>query len=272
MAAVTRGLDPTATMKDSGIPSLGEVPAHWRLPMLGQCIERIEQGWSPAPAEGALGDDQWAVLSLSAVNRGAFDRSAIKPVASSSLDVLTRLQVRDGDLLLTRSNTRSRVGDAAIVVMPRPRTIFSDLIYRVTTRHKMARAEYVAVVLRSYVGRGQIERDARGSSGTMPKIAHGHIRSWRMPLPPSDEQDAILKHLELEGAPVDAAIGHACSEIELLREFRTRLTSDVVTGQVDVRANASSLPDFVEPGSIDADSDEDESLEDLDDVLEGADA
>ncbi len=71
---------------------------------------------------------------------------------------------------------------------------------------------------------------------------------------------------------MDAAVLRALREIELLREFRTRLTSDVVTGQVDVREIAASLPDFIEPSEPDADSVDDDSLDDVEPMLEEADA
>ncbi|NTW42662.1 MAG: restriction endonuclease subunit S [Cellulomonadaceae bacterium] len=241
--AVTRGLDSTAALVDTGIPWLGKVPAHWTVLMLGRCLTRIEQGWSPTAAEGDLLPDQWAVLSLSAVDRGTFRPTALKPIALDA-SVPANLEVRLGDLLMTRSNTRSRVGDVAVVESVRPRTILSDLIYRLSTDSTRTDARFLALVLRSTPGRQQIEAAARGSSDTMPKISQGHIRGWRIPLPSLDEQRAIVGNVDHETASCNAAIDRARREIDLLREFRTRLTSDVVTGQVDVRHIAASLPEL----------------------------
>jgi type I restriction enzyme S subunit len=241
--AVTRGLDPTVRRKDSGIPWLGQVPGHWRLPMLGRCLDRIEQGWSPSAAEGDLEPDQWAVLTLSSINRGVFNGNALKPIPTSR-EVPPNFEIHAGDLLMTRSNTRNRVGDVAIVSEPRPRTILSDLIYRLSVNSNSADKHFVALVLRSGMGRRQIEQDARGSSGTMPKISQGHIRSWRIPLPDLAEQRGIVKQAESETASIDAVVARSTREIELLREFKARLTADVVTGQVDIRAAAARLPEL----------------------------
>ena len=173
--AVTRGLDPDVPLKPSGVEWLGETPAHWSVGTLGRQLSKIEQGWSPVAAEGPMEDDQWAVLRLSAIRRGIFDPYSTKPIAKTAT-VPTSLAIADGDVLLTRSNTRDRVGDACLARNVRPRTIFSDLIFRLTPRLSLG-ALYLMYLLLSRTGRNQIEADARGSSGSMPKISHGHIRS-----------------------------------------------------------------------------------------------
>ena len=240
--AVTRGLDPSVPLKPSGIPWLGDIPQHWETPLFGRLLARVEQGWSPVAAEGELASDQWAVLTLSSVRRGVFNPSAIKPV-SLIASIPNGIEVGDGDVLLTRSNTRDRVGDVCIVRAPRPRTILCDLIYRLQVRAGATVSEFLVYQLLSRAGRGQIERDARGSSGTMPKISQGHIKSWRILLPPVGEQQGIVDSIDVNSAPLNTAISRLEREVELLGEYRTRLVADVVTGKLDVREAAARLPD-----------------------------
>jgi len=272
--AVTRGLDPSVPLKPSGIPWLGDIPHHWEMPLFGRLLERIEQGWSPVAAEGELALDQWAVLTLSAVRRGVFNPAAIKPV-SMTANVPLGIEVSEGDVLLTRSNTRDRVGDVCIVRVPRPKTILCDLIYRLEVRAGAVYPEFLVYQLLSRIGRGQIERDARGSSGTMPKIAQGHIKAWRILLPPMDEQQRIVESIHSRSAPVDTAISRLEREIELLREYRTRLVADVVTGKLDVREAALHLPDELGDGDRRDERDaligaNDVAVEDLDALPEEA--
>jgi type I restriction enzyme S subunit len=177
------------------------------------------------------------------VDRGTFRPAALKPIPLDA-SVPVNLEVMPGDLLMTRSNTRSRVGDVAVVESVRRRTILSDLIYRLTIDSRRADVRFLALVLRSALGRQQIEVAARGSSDTMPKISQAHIRGWRTPLPPLSEQGAVVAHVASEAVVIDAATDRAHREIELLNEFRARLTSDVVTGQVDVRHIAATLPEL----------------------------
>ncbi len=77
----------------------------------------------------------------------------------------------------------------------------------------------------------------------MPKISQGHIKSWRILLPPIEEQKLIVESIDVDIVPVELTISRLEREIELLREYRTRLVADVVTGKLDVRAAALSLPD-----------------------------
>lgn len=239
--AVTRGLNPNVPLKPSGIPWLGDIPQHWDAPLLGRCLTRIEQGWSPVGAEGELGERQWCVLTLSAVRRGVFNPEAIKPV-STSADIPRDIEVANGDLLLTRSNTRERVGDVCLVKDVRHRTLLCDLIYRLSPRKSAFVPQFLVYQLLCPLGRGQIEKDARGSSGTMPKISQSHIKAWRVLLPPTNEQRAIVDYIEIESRPINTAIARTEREIALMQEYRTRLTTDLVTGKLDVREAAANLP------------------------------
>jgi type I restriction enzyme S subunit len=268
--AVTRGLDPNVPMKDSGVSWLGEIAAHWDTPMLGRCVTRIEQGWSPVAAEGEIGADQWTVVTLSSVRRGDFNASAVKPI-SRSAEVPRELTLRDGDFLLTRSNTRERVGDVCIVKGVRPKTILCDLIYRLSLRANIVLPFFLAYQLMSPFGRWQVERSARGSSGTMPKIAQSHIGAWRVFLPPLDEQRVIAEQIAAMTAPLEASVLLAEREIALMREYHTRLVSDVVTGQLDVREAARDLSEL-EPESTTLDTSEADEDSAPEDDIEGDEA
>ncbi len=260
--AVTGKIDvrtgkPYPKYKDSGVEWLGKVPEHWEVVHLARCLVRIDQGWSPIAAEGELAADQWAVLTLSAVRKGEFDPKAIKPIP---VNASTRygIEISDGDLLITRSNTRDLVGDVCIVRGARPKTVLCDLIYRLITRKDILNARFLMHLLLSQFGREQIERDARGSSGTMPKISQQRMRSWLLTLPSLPEQTAIVKFLDKQTQKIDSAISTTRREIELLKEFRTRLIADVVTGKLDVREAAAKLSDK-SPGEKTLEDDEPES-------------
>ena len=188
-------LKPYPAYKDSGVEWLGEVPEHWGALFLGRCLQRIDQGWSPIAAEGEVSSDQWAVLTLSSVRQGMFNPTALKPIPISA-KIPDGIEIKDGDLLLTRSNTRELVGSVCIVHGARPKTVICDLIYRLTPEPTLFDRGFLMFQLLSPLGRRQIERDARGSSGTMPKIAQRHIRSWRVLVPPLEEQRSIVEIIE----------------------------------------------------------------------------
>jgi type I restriction enzyme S subunit len=82
---------------------------------------------------------------------------------------------------------------------------------------------------------------------TILNLSLASIRSLHIALPPVDEQLKIVSYIENGIAPVSAAISGLEREIELLREYRTRLVADVVTGKLDVRDVAARLPEEVAP-------------------------
>jgi type I restriction enzyme S subunit len=267
--AVTRGLDPNVRLKSSGVEWLGEVPASWDRMLLGRCLKRIDQGWSPLAAEGGISPDQWAVLTLSSVKRGAFNAAAIKPL-SVSAKVPDGIEIRDGDLLLTRSNTRELVGDVCVVKGARQKTVLCDLIFRLVVDPTRLDRRFLMYQLLSPVGRTQIERDARGSSGTMPKISQRHIRSWVVIAPSPPEQLSLVEAIEDAVAMINNAARRAERAISLLREYRTRLIADVVTGKLDVREVAAELPEEEESlvDKVDGVDEDTTEVEDGDDETE----
>jgi type I restriction enzyme S subunit len=232
--AVTRGIAPDVPLKSSGVDWFGEIPEKWKMASFGRFLCGIDQGWSPVAAEGGVTKNQWVVLTLSCLRKGIFDPNAFKPI-SHKASVPDHLEVYDGDMLISRSNTRQLVGDCCIVKTPRPRTIISDLIYRLRIKENVLYPKFVLLWLLSKTARRQIEIDARGSSSTMVKLSHRHIKSWKIPLPRYDEQFEIVEKVERILEPIHRAIRIAESEIKIVREYRTRLISDVVTGNIDVR-------------------------------------
>lgn len=232
--AVTKGLDPNVIMKPSGISLLGDVPEQWKVVFLNRYLTGIEQGWSPVAVQGKLGKDQWGVLTLSSVKQGDFYPNENKPL-SLSISIKANLEIHLGDFLITRSNTRSLVGDVCVVKHTRSKLIFSDLIYRLKFDHKHLNSEFLMYQLMSPYGRAQIEVYARGSSSTMVKISHNHIKGLLILVPPLPEQEDIAAYLNEKCAKITAVIDNVQHHIDLITEYRTRLISDVVTGKGDVR-------------------------------------
>ena len=231
--AVTRGLDPRAPLRDSGIPWLGKIPAHWEIVRLRFLVTGIEQGWSPEAASLQPGLDEWGVLKLNAVNRGRFDEKAAKTLPPDA-QPRANLEVQPGNVLVTRSNTPLLVGDACFVETTRPRLMLSDIMYRLAVRAGVVDGRLLVSFLILPVGRVQIENDARGTSASMVKISQEHIKNWRIPVPPIAEQRTILAALARQTRKIDQI--HAATEraITLIRERRSALIAAAVTGQINI--------------------------------------
>lgn len=104
--------------------------------------------------------------------------------------------------------------------------------------------------------RQQVEQAISGADGMANNLPLSSLRGFCFAIPPKAEAVAIAAHLERETIGIDTAISRLHREIDLLREYRTRLVADVVTGQLDVRAAAAALPQDDEPdeGADDGDT------------------
>ena len=232
---VTKGLNPTVPMKDSGIPWLGEIPAHWGLERLKYSITKIEQGWSPQCDSRPAEEDEWGVLKVGCVNGKEFSPEEQKALPIE-LEPIPAYEIKSNDILMSRGNTRELVGFVALVRDVRSRLMICDLLYRFRTRPNKAVPEFLVLSLRSPYVRHQIEGEAAGTSSSMKKIGQETIRELLICLPPIQEQDRVLGKLKPLLLETDKTIDLVMKQIEKLREYRQTLISVAVTGKIDVRA------------------------------------
>jgi type I restriction enzyme S subunit len=225
--AVTRGLDPSIPLKDSGIPWLGEIPAHWELrPNRSQLRVR----------KVLVGERHKEYQLLSLTKRGVIVRDLTDNKGKFSSDMGTSQEVREGDLVFCLFD-----------VPETPRTV------GLSPHHGMITGAYtimecrdpkVAQFLESFYialdDRKMLSPLYSGLRNTIPKA---RLLGAKTPLPPDQELDAILEYTRAESKKLDEAIDRMAREIVLLQEYRVRLTADVVTGKLDVREAAARLPE-----------------------------
>lgn len=228
--AVTRGLNPDAPLKDSGIDWLGKVPAHWEVKRFRFVLQGIEQGWSPQCDNRQAQQDEWGVLKVGCVNGMAYDESEHKALPSD-LDPITKYEVRVGDVLLSRANTKELLGSASLVHETRGRMIFNDKLYRLNLADELV-PEYAITVLQSPLARLQYERDATGTSGSMQNIGQDTIKNLLMPIPPSDEQISIGQHVADFDRRLTSMIERIQESVAQLNEYRAALVTAAVTGKI----------------------------------------
>jgi len=232
--AVTKGLDPSVPMKDSGVEWLGEVPAHWEVRALRRVVSAIEQGWSPECYAREAEEQEWGVLKAGCVNGGTF-RAAENKALPPELTPEESYEVRAGDVLMSRaSGTPELVGSTALVTTTRPRLMLSDKIFRLKLYETVCAPFFVAT-LNSRAMRIQIENALSGGNGMANNLPQSSLLTFHMAVPPQSEQAAITAFLDQEIARIDALMNEGVLSIELLRERRTALISAAVTGQIDVR-------------------------------------
>ena len=244
--AVTKGLDPSVTMKDSGVEWLGEVSVHWEVCALRRVIAAIEQGWSPECYAREAEEQEWGVLKAGCLNGGNFRPSENKALPPE-LPPEEAYEVRVGDVLMSRaSGSPELVGSTALVKATRERLMLSDKIFRLKLKEFVNAAFFVAA-LNSRPLRIQIENALSGGNGMANNLPQSSLLTFAMAVPPLAEQATITVFLEQETAKLDTLMTEARIAITLLQERRTALISAAVTGQIDVRglAGSANAPDSV---------------------------
>jgi len=230
--AVTKGLNPHAPLRASGIQWLGDVPEHWSTKKLFYLLsEPPKNGISPEiTTEGTT-----PTFSIAAVRDGKVNiHDHLKFTSLSSEDAAAYLVHQDDVLVLRGSGSKELVGSAGIVIVPPPLgCIYPDILIRIRPASTVLPWYLVALLNSDYV-RPQIVIAAQTAAGIW-KISGGALREIDLPCPPLSEQELIEQFVQERTVELDALTAEAERAIELLQERRTALISAAVTGKIDVR-------------------------------------
>lgn len=223
----------------------------WPLWPLGH-LGRIGNGSTPSRSNPAYWDGNTPWLNSSVVNLGVVD-SADQFVTAAALTECHLPMVEPGSVLVGITGQGKTRGMSAVL---RIRATINQHLAFITPRASRMRAEFLHLALTA--GYDELRRISDGNGGTKGALTIADLKAFKVPLPALDEQRQFVMDMSDSAAETVLAVERTTREIELLQEFRTRLVADVVTGQVDVRAVAATLPDAVEggPGTIDGDSPE----------------
>lgn len=226
--AVTKGLNPAAPMKPSGIEWLGTVPAHWSVMPLRSAIS-FQEG--PGIMASDFRESGIPLLRVSGVQSRWASLAGcnfLDPARVASQ--WARFQVGSGDLLISASasmGTVSEVGPECVGAVP-----YTGLI-RLFPREGVTLRDFVRSVMLSGEFSTQVSMLRSGS--TIQHFGPTHLNQMRIVVPPRIEQEEIARHVDQFGSQIESLVAEARSAMDLLRERRSALISAAVTGQIDVR-------------------------------------
>ncbi|WP_299733632.1 hypothetical protein [uncultured Endozoicomonas sp.] len=231
--AVTKGVNPNVTLKDSGLAWIGEIPEHWSIIANRRILKNIEQGSSPSIKNVAY-ESGFSVVKLSAIKQGKFINGEGKPISVNEFE--PAYEIKRGDLLMTRGNTPELVADVAYVSCePDKGMMMPDLVYRLAYDQTKVSHSYLSYLLQASFMRQQVKVSARGSSHTMVKVSQDHIKSWLIPIPPTKQEcEEINQYLDEKCNDIYNVIDAINREIEALKEFKQVTITNVTTGKIRV--------------------------------------
>jgi type I restriction enzyme S subunit len=228
--AVTKGLNPAAPLRDSGVEWLGQVPAHWTVSQLKYNTSQMQTG----PFGSQLHAEDYIQGGIPLVNPIHIINGRIIPESNCSVDSktyerLARHKLHTGDIIFAR---RGELGRCAVVREEQDGWLCGSGSLRATLLDRLS-PEYAFMLISSSGVRSELALESRGS--TMDNLNTDTLGRVRLPVPPLDEQMAILRHIEEISGQFDKLEKLAVSQSELLHERRTALISAAVTGKIDVR-------------------------------------
>ncbi|BAY94825.1 MULTISPECIES: restriction endonuclease subunit S [unclassified Tolypothrix] len=225
--AVTKGLDPSVPMKDSGIEWLGKIPKHWSLLLLrlrylielGKMLDqrRISGDYLVQYLRNV--DVQWDFI-----NQNDLPEMDINP------NEYERYLVKNGDLLVCEGGESGR---SAIVQGVDGILGFQKAIHRLRVIGTEEIPRFLFYIFYYLVKLGVFV--AEGNPNTITHLTVEKLKLYRLPKPPKKEQQAIVTYLDHKTAEIKQQKAKILEAIELLKEYRTALITNAVTGKIDVR-------------------------------------
>ncbi|MDO8725730.1 MAG: restriction endonuclease subunit S [Candidatus Methanoperedens sp.] len=230
--AVTRVIDPKVRLKTSGIDWFGDVPEHWEVQKVKQVSKLLVSNVDKISLQNEM---PIRLCNYTDVYKNEVISDKINfMVASATKDEINKFKLKIDDVVITKdSEMWNDIGVPALVDYEAP-----DLIcgYHLAILRPDARKMSGEFLLRCFQDRllvTQLHIQANGI--TRYGLSQQAIKDCLVPVPPVNDQFAICKILKSELLGLNVAKVKALREIDLLREFRIRLISDVVTGKLDVR-------------------------------------
>lgn len=231
--AVTRGLDPNVRLKPSGVEWLGDVPDHWR-------VSRVKNEFHCL---------NYRRVPLSGTKRGEMTSRLYDYYGASGVIDKVDDFLFDDDLLLIAED------GANLVLRNLPLAIIASGKFWVNNHAHILKPirgnlQYLASVMETLSYKPWI------SGAAQPKLTKDRLMGIVIAVPALEEQKRIMESVNEETSSLRSALDRAQRGLSLLRQYRTRLVADVVTGKLDVRQASNQLPEEIEETAIPSRSEE----------------
>jgi type I restriction enzyme S subunit len=229
---ISKGLNPDVKMKDSGVEWVGEIPEHWVKTKISW-VTQVKDGTHDTPK---YVDDLFNSIPLVTSNsfvNGEIDFSKSKRISREDfVEINKRSDVTNGDIIM--SMIGSNIGNKVLVKSKEEFSIKNVCLFKTSKSIKMT-SKYLSFLLDSRFLKIQVENCQKG--GGQPFMSLDDLRNLIFPYPNVEEQEQIVEYLETRTKVIDDLVSMEQKKINLLKEYRQSLISEVITGKIDVRTN-----------------------------------
>ena len=231
---VTKGLDPSVEMKDSGVELFGRIPAHWTVTKLERFVE-VKDGTHDTPSYVDPSENTFPLITSVNFEGEDINFSSAKHISSDDHQSIDkRSHVDTGDVLM--SMIGGNIGKSVLVNTTNSFSIKNVALFKTFKTPDLA--YFLLQFLSTWLFKEQLILLNRG--GAQGFISLGDIRRLSFLLPPKDELNQIVVNLKERLVTIDVLLRESSRSIDLLRERRIALISAAVTGKIDVRELTTS--------------------------------
>lgn len=230
--AVTRGLNPNAPLRDSGIPWLGKIPVHWVATRL-KFIAEVRGGLTIGKNYGRSEVSEYFYLRVANVQDGVLDLSDISTVYVPESEAISCL-LKYGDVLMNEGGDSDKLGRGCVWRDEISPCLHQNHVFAV--RPNNVRSEWLNAWTSSEVAKSYFESRSKQSTN-LASISATNIKELPVLLPSETEQCSIVAFIERETAKLDALKQVAERTISLLKERRSAFIAAAVVGKIDIPLN-----------------------------------
>ncbi len=228
---VTKGLDPTMQMKDSGVEWLGEVPAHWLVGPL-RWYATIQGGIAKGKDYEGRETVSLPYLRVANVQNGFVDLTEVKEISVLESEV-ERYSLRSGDVLMNEGGDNDKLGRGTVWQGQIEPCLHQNHVFAIRPNDLLS-AEWLTAFTQCDQARSYFFLNSKQSTN-LASISASNVMSLALPIPSVAEQKEILSVLNEGRVAHEELVNLATSTVEFLQERRSALISAAVTGKIDVR-------------------------------------
>lgn len=235
--AVTKGLNPDAPMKDSGVEWLGEVPEHWVVCSLKHIKSKLPNAFVDGPFGSNLKSEHFIengdvyVIESNFATTGNLNISKLKTISKKHFETISRSEAKQNDIILAKIG--ARYGYSSILPEIDKRAVVSGNSLKLTVDQEVCDTVFVSKLLQHLKQDGAMDDGVNVTA--QPALSLGALNNLPFVVPPITEQKCIVENLSKRLDKIDSTVSRAEKMIVLMQERRTALISAAVTGKIDVR-------------------------------------
>ncbi|MCD1645314.1 restriction endonuclease subunit S [Aurantimonas coralicida] len=220
-----------ANLRFAAMRGAYQIASAYRISELADLLETLDQGWSPKCENyPSSNDNEWAVLKTTAIQAMAY-RSGENKVLPPDLQPRAHIEIRAGDILVTRAGPRVRCGVTCLVETTRPRLMLADKMYRLRCK-RHASPDFLAFMLNSPQALERIEAMKTGISDSGLNLTQGKFLALELPAPSIEVQNQIVDGLRTAFARADHMEAEAARARKLLDRLESAILAKAFRGEL----------------------------------------